>query len=79
MKQLILTFFLVILCYSLFFDKKTAVPAKENINLLQENTFTPLLTDLVPDTASYFILSAPVGQCFQHGAYAGTYLPAALY
>ena len=36
MKQLILTFFAVILCYSLFFDRKDGKPAIEEINYIKE-------------------------------------------
>jgi len=50
MKQLILTFFLVILCYSLFFDKKIDSPTKDEINFTQEDAISPYLPYLVSDT-----------------------------
>ena len=57
MKQLILTFFLVILCYSLFFDKKTANRAKDEINFIQEDAIIPNLPYLALDTVNYFTLN----------------------
>ena len=52
MKQLILTFFLVILCFSLFFDKKTAEPVRDKIILNQADAFKPYLTDIAPENAN---------------------------
>jgi len=74
MKHLILTFFLVILCYSLFFDK-TGNPAKDDIKPFQEKVSIPTS----PDSVNCFVISTPAVQRFPHDAYAGTYLPVALY
>jgi len=79
MKQLILTFFLAILCYSLFFDKKTVNPVKGEMNYVQKEAFIPFSPALVSDTANIFIHSIPATQYFRHGGYAGTYLPVVFY
>ena len=57
MKQLILTFFLVILCYSLFFDKKTESQTKDEINFIQEDAIIHYLPYLALDTVDYFTLN----------------------
>jgi len=53
MKQLILTFFLVILCYSLFFDKKTGNRTKDEIYYIQEEAIIPYNPYLASDTVNY--------------------------
>ena len=55
MKQLILTFFLVILCYSLFFDKRTEGVIKNEINYMQHNAYHSLLPNLAMDTMNYLM------------------------
>ena len=57
MKQLILTFFLVILCYSLFFDKKTENPTKDEINFTQEDAIIPYLPYMASDTVNLITLN----------------------
>lgn len=53
MKQLILTFFAVILCYSLFFDKEAKKPAIDEINYI-EDTLIPDLNQIAPDTLTHY-------------------------
>jgi len=57
MKQLILTFFLVILCYSLFFDKKTENYTKEEINFIQEDAIVPNIPYTASDTVNLITLN----------------------
>ncbi len=64
MKQLILTFFAVILCYSLFFDNNgKEKPAVDEINYIYEDAFIPNLYFRAPDTLNYFALydNCPIG------------------
>ena len=56
MKQLILTFFAVILCYSLFFDKKAENPAIDEINYIHEGVQIPDFHPTVPDTMHFITL-----------------------
>ena len=57
MKQLILTFFAAILCYSLFFDKEKKTHTIDEINYIYEDaTSVPNLNVTVPDTLNYFAL-----------------------
>jgi hypothetical protein len=56
MKQLIVTFFAVVLCYSLFFDNETEKPAVDEINYIYEDTLIPYLYLQAPDTLNYFTL-----------------------
>ena len=56
MKHLILTFFAVILCYSLFFDNKSKASAVDEINYIYEDVSIPNVNILVPDTFNYFSL-----------------------
>lgn len=56
MKQLILTFFAVILCYSLFFDKKEKKPTVDEINYIYEDASVPALNFIAPDTLNYYTL-----------------------
>ena len=56
MKQLILTFFAVILCYSLFFDTEPKATAVDEINYIYEGAFIPNVNVIVPDTFNYFAL-----------------------
>ena len=56
MKQLILTFFLVILCYSLFFDNEKVDSAKDEINYIQEDIFIPYLPYKASETVNYLTL-----------------------
>jgi hypothetical protein len=66
MKQLILTFFLVIFCYSLFFDKKAEKqPIVDEINYVQKGNLSPQLYVDVPDTMNYFTIYAPTGLIFE--------------
>jgi hypothetical protein len=37
MKQLIFTFFAIVLCYSLFFDKEPSVPVVEKMNYIHDD------------------------------------------
>ena len=53
MKQLIMTFFLILLCYSLFFNKKTENLINDEINFKQKDVYTPLLPDVNSDTVNY--------------------------
>ena len=50
MKQLILTFFAIILCYSLFFNNDTKSPAVDEINYIYEDTYTPNVNTIISDT-----------------------------
>ena len=52
MKQLILTFFLVILCYSLFFDKKTGHYTNDVNNYIHTDANILLAPYMVSDTVS---------------------------
>ena len=54
MKQLLLTFFGVILCYSLFFDKEAEKPAVDGINYIHRDVRIPELHYISPDTMTYF-------------------------
>ncbi len=56
MKQLIFTFFAVILCYSLFFDEKDTKPTVDEINYIYEDASVPALNFIAPDTLNYFCL-----------------------
>lgn len=66
MKQLILTFFAVILCYSLFFDtKKTKEPEVDKINYIHEDALMPELDLITPDTLTHYTLyNADMIRCF---------------
>jgi hypothetical protein len=63
MKHLILTFFAVILCYSLFFDNKSATTAADEINYVHENVSPPIYPIVFPDTMQ-FITAHNVGLNF---------------
>jgi len=78
MKQLILTFFAVILCFSLFFDKKSEKPIVDEINYIHEAPNISGLPYATPDTMN-LITSIPAGQHFLHDAYAETCRPVVLY
>ena len=54
MKQLILTFFAVILCYSLFFNNEPVKPNVDEINYIYEGASIPNVNIIVPDTSNYF-------------------------
>ena len=56
MKQLILTFFAVILCYSLFFDTEPKATAVDEINYIYEGASIPSVNIIVPDTFNYLAL-----------------------
>ena len=56
MKQLILTFFAVILCYSLFFDNEPKVTPVDEINYIYNGSYIPDVNVIVPDTFNYFAL-----------------------
>ena len=56
MKQLILTFFAVILCYSLFFDKEPKTHAIDEINYIYQNAAAVPNLKAVPDTLYFFAL-----------------------
>ena len=56
MKQLILTFFAVILCYSLFFDTEPKATAVDEINYIYEGASIPNVNIIVPDTFNYLAL-----------------------
>ena len=53
MKQLILTFFAVILCYSLFFDTEPKTTAVDEINYIYEGALIPNV-NAVPDTFNLY-------------------------
>jgi hypothetical protein len=53
MKQLLLTFFAVILCYSLFFGKEDANPAVDEINYIYEKVSTPNYHSYFQDSMNY--------------------------
>ena len=55
MKQLLLTFFAIILCYSFFFDNEAEIPAVDKINYIYEETSVPMHIS-VPDTLNYYSL-----------------------
>ena len=66
MKQLILTFFLVILCYSLFFDKKAETRSVvDEINYIQKEDFSPRIHIEVLDTMNYFAFYSPAIWIFE--------------
>ena len=55
MKQLILTFFAVILCYSLLFDSKPKVQhAVDEVNYIYEETSVPNDYFIFPDTLNFY-------------------------
>ena len=56
MKQLILTFFAVILCYSLFFDKEPKTHAIDEINYIRQDAASVPNLKAVPDTMTHFAL-----------------------
>ena len=53
MKQLLLTFFAVVLCYSLFFDNKTEKPIVDEINYIQEDFQISGFQHIAPDTMNF--------------------------
>ena len=53
MKQLILTFFAVILCYSLFFDKKTEKQAADETNSIHEGVQISDFPPVIPEAMHY--------------------------
>lgn len=53
MKHLILTFFAIILFYSLFFDKKAAPIVVDEINYVHEDISKPNYPVFLPDTMLY--------------------------
>ena len=53
MKQLILTFFAIILCYSLFFDKEPKTHAIDEINNIHQDPALVPNLKTVPDTVSF--------------------------
>ena len=66
MKQLILTFFLVILGYSLFFDKKAEqLPVVDEINYVKKEAFYPHIHVEAADTIPYFAMYNPTGWVFE--------------
>ena len=56
MKQLILTFFAAILCYSLFFDKEPKTNTIDEINYIRQDAASVPNLKAVPDTMNYFAL-----------------------
>jgi len=54
MKQLILTFFAVILCYSLFFDKEPKTHTIDEIDYIRQDAASVPNLKAVPDTLNYF-------------------------
>ena len=80
MKQLLLTFFAVVLCYSLFFDNQAEQPIVDEINYIHEDIQISGFQYIVPDTMNFLTLtSIPIGQRFQHGGYVETYRPVVFY
>ena len=62
MKHLILTFFTVILCYSLFFDKKEATDIVHDAKYIHEDIFIPTRHYIFPDTVQYLALYNGINQ-----------------
>jgi len=56
MKQLLLTFFAVIFCYSLFFDKKAASPVVDEINYKYDEVRIPNYHYNFQDSMNYLTL-----------------------
>ena len=57
MKQLILTFFAVIFCYSLFFDKEPKAHAIDKINYINEDAASVPIHELaISDTVNYLAM-----------------------
>ena len=56
MKQLILTFFAAILCYSLFFDKEQKTDTIDEINYIRQDAALVPNHKTVPDTINYLAL-----------------------
>ena len=56
MKQLILTFFACILCYSLFFDKDKKTYVIDDINNLHQDAASIPNPEAVPDTLNYLAM-----------------------
>ena len=56
MKQLILTFFAVILCYSLFFDRDKKIYNVDEINYIQKGAAVVPNHKTIPDTLNYLAL-----------------------
>jgi hypothetical protein len=56
MKQLILTFFAAILCYSLFFDKEPKTHAIDEIDYIRQDAALVPNPKAVPDTMTHFAL-----------------------
>ena len=71
MKQLILTFFAIILCYSLFFDKEKKTNAIDEINYIHQDAASVPNPKAVADTLNYFALynNETVGWNFQMPEY----------
>jgi len=61
MKQLILTFFAVILCYSLFFDKESGRLIVDENNYIQESPQISGLPFIAPDTMNFLTLYDAAG------------------
>ena len=53
MKQLLLTFFAVILCYSMFFDKKATNPVVDEINYMNNEVLIPNYHYTFKDSSHY--------------------------
>ena len=56
MKQLILTFFAIILCYSLFFDKEKKTNAIDEINYIHQDAASVPNPKAASDTLNYFAM-----------------------
>ena len=56
MKQLILTFFAVILCYSLFFDKEPKMHTIDEINYIHQDAASVPNPKATTDTLNYLAL-----------------------
>ena len=69
MKQLILTFFAVILCYSLFFDKEKKAHAIDEINYIREDAALVPNLKTVPDTLYYFSFNYTVTPTVMSGPF----------
>ena len=54
MKQLILTFFAVIFCYSLFFDTEPKAIAVDEIDYIYDGASSPNVNITAPNTFNYF-------------------------
>jgi len=58
MKPLLLTFFFVIMCYSLFSNQKEADRTNDEINYIQKDIFAPLLHEIASDSLNHLTFNS---------------------